>query len=84
MNCCLTDLREKEVINLKDGCRLGCVCDVEIDSCTGRLVAIIIFGKANGSGSGPANRISAFVGRKSKLSVTIQFWSTSTVRANVK
>lgn len=45
MNCCLTDLREKEVINLKDGCRLGCVCDVEIDSCTGRLVAIIIFGK---------------------------------------
>ena len=30
MNCCVTDLRDKEVINLKDGCRLGCVCDAEI------------------------------------------------------
>ena len=45
MNCCVTDLRDKEVINLKDGCRLGCVCDAEIDTCTGRVIALIIFGK---------------------------------------
>ena len=42
MNCCVIDLCEKEVINLKDGARLGCVNDVEIDTCSGRVVAIIV------------------------------------------
>ena len=45
MHCCLYDLRDKEVINSKNACRLGNVCDVEIDSCTGKVVSIIIFGK---------------------------------------
>lgn len=45
MNCSITDLRNKEVINAKNGCRLGCVSDVEIDTCTGCLVSIIIWGK---------------------------------------
>lgn len=45
MNCCITDLRNKEVISSSTGCRLGCVCDVEIDTCSGCLVAIIIWGK---------------------------------------
>ena len=31
MNCYITDLNEKEVINLCDGARLGNVCDVEVD-----------------------------------------------------
>lgn len=46
MNCFITDMREKEVINLSDGCRLGHVCDVEIDTCSGCLVSIIIWGKS--------------------------------------
>lgn len=46
MNCYITDLNEKEVINLCDGARLGNVCDVEIDTCTGCLVSIIIYGKS--------------------------------------
>lgn len=46
MNCCITDMREKEVINLKDGCRFGSVCDVEFDTCSGCIVAIIIFGRS--------------------------------------
>lgn len=46
MNCCITDLNQKEVINLRDGCRLGAVCDVEIDTCSGKVVSVIIFGKA--------------------------------------
>ena len=46
MNCCITDLHEKEVINLSDGCRLGSVCDVEIDTCSGCIVSIIIWGKS--------------------------------------
>ena len=52
MNCCVTDLREKEIINLKDGCRLGAVCDVEIDTCTGRLLALIVYGKSKLLGFG--------------------------------
>ena len=43
LKCSITDLRSKEVINVDDGCRLGCVSDVEIDTCTGCLVSIIVF-----------------------------------------
>lgn len=46
MSCCsITDLRNKEVISAKTGCRLGNVSDVEIETCSGKLVAIIIWGK---------------------------------------
>lgn len=45
MNCSITELRNKEVINAKNGCRLGCVSDVEIDTCSGCVVSIIIWGK---------------------------------------
>ena len=46
MNCFITEMREKEVINLANGCRLGCVNDVEIDTCSGCLVSIVIYGKS--------------------------------------
>ncbi len=46
MNCCITDLRCKEVINAKSGCRLGQVSDVEIDTCTGCVVSVIIWGRS--------------------------------------
>ncbi len=46
MNCFITDMHEKEVINLCDGTRLGNVCDVEIDTCTGCLVSVIIYGRS--------------------------------------
>ena len=45
MNCCVTDLRNKEIINAKSGCRLGQVCDVEIDTCTGTIVALVVWGR---------------------------------------
>lgn len=45
MNCSITELRNKEVINAKNGCRLGYVSDVEIDTCSGCIVSIIIWGK---------------------------------------
>lgn len=45
MHCCLYDLRDKQVINSKNARRLGNVCDIEIDSCTGKVAAIIIYGK---------------------------------------
>lgn len=38
-------MRNKEVINVKDGCRIGCVNDVEVDMKCAKLVAIVIYGK---------------------------------------
>lgn len=38
----LQDLRNKEVIDVFDGKRLGFVCDCEIDICTGRLISLIV------------------------------------------
>ena len=47
MDCCrITDLHSKQVINTKTGCHLGFVNDVEINSCDGRLVSLIIWGKS--------------------------------------
>lgn len=40
----LCSLRDREVISSCDGKRLGFVCDVEIDICTGRVCALIIPG----------------------------------------
>lgn len=45
MNCRIQDLRHKEVVCIKDGTVLGCVSDVEIDTATAQLVAIVIFGR---------------------------------------
>ena len=39
-----TDLKCKEVINICDGCRLGYVCDVELELPAGRVVALIVPG----------------------------------------
>lgn len=38
------DLREKEVINCRDGQRLGYVCDVEFDICSCQITHIIVPG----------------------------------------
>lgn len=45
MNCRIDDLRRKEVINIKDGMRIGCVCDVEIDTTNAKIAAIVIYGR---------------------------------------
>ena len=45
MNCCVTDLRNKDVVCRADGKRIGNVCDVDVDTCTGRVVAIVIYGR---------------------------------------
>ena len=38
------ELRRKEVINLCDGARLGCICDLDIDICSGLINALIVPG----------------------------------------
>ena len=42
--CTFSELRCREVINLCDGARLGCICDLEMDACTGAVYAIIVPG----------------------------------------
>jgi len=41
----LGDLRRKEVINIRDGARLGYVADVEIDEVQGRIEALVVPGQ---------------------------------------
>lgn len=36
------DIRQKEVVNLCDGARLGCPIDFEFNVCDGRITAIIV------------------------------------------
>ncbi len=53
--CTYTALREKEVINLCDGRRLGFVCDLEL--CDGRITAIVVPGEGALFGFGRCARI---------------------------
>ena len=39
-----SELRRKEIINVCDGARLGCACDLELDDCTGTICSIIVPG----------------------------------------
>ena len=44
MQCRIHDLHRKEVINICDGCRLGCVADVDIRVPEGQVVALVVYG----------------------------------------
>lgn len=48
MSCCISEMKNKEVINVYDGKRLGFVCDVEVDICDARVVAILVPGECEG------------------------------------
>jgi len=57
MDCVFTDLRNKEVINLHSGRRLGYVTDVELDVRDARLLAILVPGESSLFRRAPALRI---------------------------
>jgi sporulation protein, YlmC/YmxH family len=40
----LCDLKQKEVINVRTCCCLGCVVDIDIDDCDGCIIALIVPG----------------------------------------
>ena len=52
-----SELRNKEVINIKDGSLLGCVCDVEFNSCSGEITAIVLPGNGILASLSSKNRI---------------------------
>ena len=45
MPCRLQELRKKEVINAVNGCRIGFVDDLEIDTKCAKVIALIVFGR---------------------------------------
>lgn len=45
MLCRIDDLKNKQVVCVKDGCVLGFVSDVELDTVSGTLTSVIIFGR---------------------------------------
>jgi len=57
MDCVFTDLRNKEVINLHSGRRLGYVTDVELDVSDARLLSILVPGESSLFRRAPALRI---------------------------
>ena len=59
MTCTFSDIRDKEVVNVRDGKRLGYVCDAEIDCVCGKICSIILPGPSKFLGfvRGPVIRI---------------------------
>ncbi len=51
-NCTYSGLRQKEVINLCNGSRLGFICDLEINLCDGRIETILVPGESGLLGFG--------------------------------
>ncbi len=45
MTCRIGELRNKEVVNMKDGGRLGFVSDVELDTAAASLTAVVVYGR---------------------------------------
>ena len=46
MLCTFDDIRNKEIINIKSGIKMGYADDVEFDTATAKICRIVIFGKA--------------------------------------
>lgn len=47
MICRLEELKCKEIINIKSGCKLGYADDIEFDTCTAKICKLIVYGKAH-------------------------------------
>ncbi len=45
MNCRMADLKSKQVVCVKNGCVLGYISDIDVNTAHGQVEAIIIFGK---------------------------------------
>ena len=45
MGCRNSEHRDKQVVCCNSGISLGTVCDVEVDTTSGRLLSLVIFGR---------------------------------------
>ena len=44
----IIDLKDKQVVSLKDGCVIGFLCDAEINTLSGKIISIIVSCKGRG------------------------------------
>ena len=51
------ELRSKDVINLCNGKRIGCAADFEFDTCSGKIISLIIPGESGLFGFGSKNEM---------------------------
>ena len=74
----ITDMHDKEVINICDGTRLGYVDDLEVDTCTAQITALVICGR---------NRLFGILGRDPDIIVQgkdIEVVGDETILVNFK
>lgn len=45
MFCRIDELKNKQVVCVKNGCVIGFVSDIEMDTSSGKLTSIVIFGR---------------------------------------
>ncbi len=45
MQCRIDELKSKQVVNVKNGAVLGRIDDIEINTETGNIISVVIFGK---------------------------------------
>lgn len=50
MICSFSSLRNKEVVNMKTGLKIGYVDDIEMDTSNGSIVSLIVYGKPRAFG----------------------------------
>ncbi len=50
MICSFSSLRNKEIVNVKTGIKIGYADDIEIDTNGSRIVSIIVYGKSRAFG----------------------------------
>ncbi|SDB05144.1 sporulation protein, YlmC/YmxH family [Ruminococcaceae bacterium FB2012] len=50
MVCSFSALRNKEVVNVKTGEKIGFIDDLELDSDSGRITSLIIYGRSRAFG----------------------------------
>lgn len=50
MICSFSSLRNKEIVNLKTGLKIGYVDDIELDTASSNVVSLIVYGKARAFG----------------------------------
>ena len=45
-SCRMAELRSKEVVSVRDGGRLGFVCDLELDVKSAAITALVVYGRS--------------------------------------
>lgn len=61
MKCTLSEMRNKEIINIKNGARLGYVDDIEFETETASVKSFIVYGRT---------RFFGFLGKEEDLVIT--------------